>query len=38
MWSDGLVDDRFDDDDVTLERFKAVGVLIDGEDDDAGVA
>ena len=38
MWSYGLVDDRFDGDDVTLALLKAMGVLIDGEDDDGGVA
>ena len=38
MWSYGLVDDRFDYDDVMHEQFKAKGVLIGGEDDDGVVA
>ena len=38
MWSYGLVDDKFNDDGVKLELLKAMGVLIDGEDGDGGVA
>ena len=38
FWSYELVDNKFGDDGVELELLKAMGLLIDGEDGDGGVA